>query len=210
MQRSLAALAALAALAIASCGMERLPDPIPPLTATLMGTSPPAETTTAAHDEAAVAEERSIVNDPAVVAAAEKIKVLQGDQLECQTELLGLVEVHEPVAGTDRALAILRRKAAHLGAEAVVGVELHGGGSDAPARPSGMAVRCKDLIKGRAYDVIGRIEVQGAAGKEDDADRELLERAGLMRADLVIDIGYAHGEGGGTPTKVWGTAIRFR
>jgi hypothetical protein len=47
-------------------------------------------------------------------------------------------------------------------------------------------------------------------GKEDEADKELLERAGRMHADLVIDIGFEHGEGGSQPTKVWGTAIRFK
>jgi hypothetical protein len=32
----------------------------------------------------------------------------------------------------------------------------------------------------------------------------------LACADLVIDIGFEHGEGGTQPTKVWGTAIKFK
>jgi hypothetical protein len=47
-------------------------------------------------------------------------------------------------------------------------------------------------------------------GDEDDAERELLARAGAMGADLVIGMGFEHGDGGDQPTKVWGTAIRFR
>jgi hypothetical protein len=31
-----------------------------------------------------------------------------------------------------------------------------------------------------------------------------------MNADLVLDIGFEHGEGSSEPTKVWGTAIRFK
>ncbi len=124
---------------------------------------------------------------------------------------MGLVDIHEPVENVDQALEVLRRKAAKMGAEEVVGVEFHHGEpGEEPTHLSGMAVRCKDLLQGRQYDVIGRIEVQGKMGKEDEADKELMSRASAMHADLVIDIGFEHGEGGSVPTKVWGTAIRFR
>jgi hypothetical protein len=73
-----------------------------------------------------------------------------------------------------------------------------------------MAVRCNDLIKGRAYQVLERIEVQGQMGKEDDAEQELMHRASAMHADLVIGMGFEHGEGGSQPTRVWGTAIKFK
>jgi hypothetical protein len=54
----------------------------------------------------------------------------------------------------------------------------------------------------KVNDVLGRIEVQGKMGKEDEADKELLTRASAMHADVVIDIGFEHGEGGSEPTKV--------
>jgi hypothetical protein len=73
-----------------------------------------------------------------------------------------------------------------------------------------MAVRCNDLLKGRAYEVLERLEVRGKMGDEDDAERELLSRARAIHADVVIGMGFEHGEGGDRPTKVWGTAIRFR
>ena len=155
--------------------------------------------------------ERAIVNDPAVIAAARNVRVLENDNLGCPSEVLGLVDIHEPVESVDRALEVLKRKAAKVGAAAVIGVEFHHGEpGEEPTHLSGIAVRCNDLIKGRAYGVLGRIEIPGRMGDEDDAERELLTRAGAMGADLVIDIGFEHGDGEGHPTKVWGSAIRFR
>jgi uncharacterized protein YbjQ (UPF0145 family) len=169
----------------------------------------PSESASSDGDEAA--QERALVNDPSVIAAAQHVRVIQNDELGCPSEVLGLVDIHEPVATVDRALEILKRKAVKMGAEAVIGVEFHHGEPGAePTHLSGMAVRCNDLIKGRTYDVLGRIEVPGKMGDEDDAERELLARAGAMGADLVIGMGFEHGEGGDQPTKVWGTAIRFR
>ena len=185
----------------AGCGGVESPEPrFPP---------PPSESASSDGDEAA--QERALVNDPSVIAAAQHVRVIQNDQLGCPSEVLGLVDIHEPVATVDRALEVLKRKAAKLGAEAVIGVEFHHGEpGEEPTHLSGMAVRCNDLIKGRTYDVLGRIEVPGKMGDEDDAERELLARAGAMGADLVIGMGFEHGDGGDQPTKVWGTAIRFR
>jgi uncharacterized protein YbjQ (UPF0145 family) len=204
MYRSLAALVFLCAT---GCAAERPPDAAYPTGESAPTTAMPKES--AEEDE--VAEEKAIVNDPAVIAAAQKVKVIQNEHADCPTELVGLVDIHEPVESVDRALEVLRRKAAKMGAEEVVGVEFHHGEpGEEPTHLSGMAVRCKDLLQGRQYDVIGRIEVQGKMGKEDEADKELLQRASAMHADLVIDIGFEHGEGGSEPTKVWGTAIRFK
>jgi uncharacterized protein YbjQ (UPF0145 family) len=172
---------------------------------------PPAPSESASNDGDEAAEERALVNDPSLIAAAQHVRVIQNDELGCPSEVLGLVDIHEPVATVDRALEILKRKAAKLRAEAVIGVEFHHGEpGEEPTHLSGMAVRCNDLIKGRAYDVLGPIEVPGKMGDEDDAERELLARAGAMGADLVIGMGFEHGEGGDQPTRVWGTAIRFR
>ena len=185
----------------AGCGGVESPEPrFPP---------PPSESASSDGDEAA--QERALVNDPSVIAAAAHVRVIQNDQLGCPSEVLGLVDIHEPVATVDRALDVLKRKAAKLGADAVIGVEFHHGEpGEEPTHLSGMAVRCNDLIKGRAYRVLDRIEVPGKRGDEDAAERELLARARAMGADLIIGMGFEHGEGGDQPTKVWGTAIRFR
>lgn len=181
---------------------------VPPR-ATDPGSARVSESRNAGDDE--VAEERAIVQDPRVIAAAEHVRVIQNDTLGCPAEIMGLVDIHEPVKSEEQALDVLRRKAAKMGAEAVIGVEFHHGEpDDEPTHLSGLAVRCNDLVKGRSYDVLGKIEIKGQMGKEDEAEGQLLSRAREMRADLVIDIGFEHGEGGSVPTRVWGTAIRFR
>ncbi len=206
MHRSLFVLGLLC-LAGVGCAAERPPEAAYPSGESAPTTAMPAES--AEEDE--VAEEKAIVNDPAVIAAAEKVKVIQNEHIDCPTELVGLVDIHEPVESVDRALQVLRRKAAKMGAEAVVGVEFHHGEpGEEPTHLSGLAVRCKDLVRGRAYDVLGRVEVRGKMGDEDEAAKELLARATAMHADLLINIGFEHGEGGNEPTKVWGTAIRFK
>jgi len=205
---------AFASVALAACGGEALPEPVAPPTASHASSHDDdheGASSAQGHDDDEIAEEKAIVNDPSVIAAGERVRVIQNDATDCATELVGLVDIHEPVDTVDKALTILKRKAAKMGAEAVLGVEFHHGDPDhEPTHLSGMAVRCKDLVQGRTYDVLGKLEVQGQMGKEDEADKELLRRAGAMHADLVIDIGFEHGEGGNQPTKVWGTAIKFK
>lgn len=122
----------------------------------------------------------------------------------------GVVDVHEGVGTTEQALRELKLRAAELGAEAIVGVDFeHGDGQEA-THLSGMAVRCRDLIRGRAYEVVGPVEVPGAMGGEEEAFRKIKERARELRADLLIDVAFDHGEAGRGPTKLRATAIRFR
>jgi uncharacterized protein YbjQ (UPF0145 family) len=168
-----------------------------------------SEPKSAADDE--VAEEKALMADPRLVAAASKVRVIQNNQLDCPSEVMGLVDIHQPVKTQDQALEVLKRKAAKLGADAVMGVEFHHGEpGEEPTHLSGMAVRCNDLLKGREYTVLEKIEIKGKMGKEDDAEAELLSRAGAMHADLVIGMGFEHGEGGSEPSRVWGTAIKFK
>jgi uncharacterized protein YbjQ (UPF0145 family) len=180
------------------------PAPPPPTTTT-------SDASEASSEAAEIADERAIINDPAVIAAGEKVRVIENDHLDCPAEVMGLVDIHEEVKNQDQALTVLKRKAAKMGAQAVIGVEFHHGEpGEEPTHLSGMAVRCNDLLKGRAYDVIRKIEIEGKMGKEDDAEAELLAQARDLHADLVINMGFEHGEGGDKPTRVWGTAIRFR
>ena len=201
----------LVLLTSGGCAGLRPPDPMtPPIGGARSEQNSDQSSSSAEADQDEAAEERAIVNDPSVIAAARNVRVIQNNNLDCPSEVLGLVDIHEPVESADRALEVLKRKAAKVGAEAVIGVEFHHGEpSEEPTHLSGMAVRCNDLIKGRKYDVLGRIEVPGQMGDEDGAERELMARARAMRADLVIGMGFEHGEGGQQPTKVWGTAIRF-
>lgn len=156
------------------------------------------------------ARRRARVPDPQLDMAAESIRVMARNDLGCRTEVLGVVDVHEGVGTTEQALRELKLRAAELGAEAIVGVDFeHGDGHEA-THLSGMAVRCRDLIRGRAYEVVGPVEVPGAMGDEEEAFRKIKERARELRADLLIDVAFDHGEAGRGPTKLRATAIRFR
>ncbi len=162
-------------------------------------------------DDDEVAEDRAIMADTSLDPAFRSVKVMQNDQLGCASEVLGLVDIHMPVKTEDQALEVLKRKAAKLGAPAVINVAFHHGEpGEEPTHLSGIAVRCNDLIKGRPFDTLGNIDVVAEMGKEDDGETELLRRAREMGADVVSDIQFEHGDGEGKPTHVRGIAIRFK
>jgi len=73
------------------------------------------------------------------------VLILQSTHLDRPAEVVGVVDMHEGMGNQDQALAALRRKAAAMGADAVVGVEFHHGESDGePTHLSGLAVRFLD------------------------------------------------------------------
>lgn len=154
------------------------------------------------HDEAPDPR----LQDPSVIAAASRVRVLP-DNLGCASEVVGVVDVHEPVKSTAEGLELLRRRAAILGAEAVVGVEFeHGEGGSEKTHLSGTAVRCNDLLRGRKYDVLEKIEVSGEMEHEEEALARLKAQARAKGANLILDIRFDHGEG--DRTKLTGTAVR--
>ncbi len=70
------------------------------------------------------------------------VLVLQGTHLDRPAEVVGVVDAHLKVGDQDAALAALRRRAAAMGADAVVGVEFHHGESAGePIHLSGLAVK---------------------------------------------------------------------
>jgi uncharacterized protein YbjQ (UPF0145 family) len=200
------------ALSLAAC------DPVPRDASNIVGETSTKSDDAKSDDKEAkgsdddeVAEDRAIMADKSLDNSFKSVKVLQNDQLGCSSEVMGLVDIHMPVKTEDEALEVLKRKAAKLGAPAVINVEFHHGEPGAePTHLSGMAVRCHDLFQGRKYDVIEKIDVVAEMGKEDDGDKELIRRAAAMGADLVMDIEFEHGDGEGKPTHARGTAIRFR
>lgn len=139
-----------------------------------------------------------------------RVRVLPDDSLGCPTEVLGTVDVHEPMPTEAAALSQLKREAAAMGAEAVTGVEFHHGeGGHEVTHLSGMAVRCRDLIRGRRYEILGSVDVPAQMGHDEEAFEEMRNRGARMGADLMIEIEYEHGEGAGSPSHVKAKAIRF-
>ena len=148
--------------------------------------------------------------DPFIREAASRVLVLESQTVDQPAEVLGLIDVHEETGHHSEALERLRVKAATLGADAVLGVEFHHGDEGEPAHLSGTAVRFRDLLRGRHYDVVAKLDVTGKMGNEADTLRELKRRAREVSADLVVGILYHHGEGGDEAPRLTGTAIRFR
>lgn len=146
---------------------------------------------------------------PELVERARHVRVLPDKHLGCASEALGLVDVHAKTSSSEQALDELRVEGARLGADAVVGVEFEHADGRAATHLSGMAVRCRDLLRGRPYDVIGIVDVPGDMGDEEQAFRRLKERARALRADLLLNVTFVHGEGTG-PTLLRATAIRIR
>ncbi len=65
--------------------------------------------------------------------------------LDRPTEVVGVIDAHEPSGRQAAAFAVIRERAASLGADAVVGVEFHHGeGAGEPTHLSGLAVRYAD------------------------------------------------------------------
>lgn len=90
-----------------------------------------------------VADEALPAGEPeASTAAPSRVLVLQSSHLDRPTEILGVVDAHETMGHHDAALEALKRRAAALGADAVIGVEFHHGeGEGEPTHLSGLAVR---------------------------------------------------------------------
>jgi hypothetical protein len=73
------------------------------------------------------------------------IVVTPARKLDRPTEMVGVIDEHEPSGRQDAALALIRERAAAMGADAVLGVEFHHGDEkDDPTHLSGLAVRYVD------------------------------------------------------------------
>ena len=89
---------------------------------------------------------RTVASSPDVRPSAagdpSHVLVLQSTHLDRPSEVVGVIDAHMPMGSHEEALALLRRRAAAMGADAVVGVEFHHGeGEGQPTHLSGLAVR---------------------------------------------------------------------
>ena len=144
MSRTLVVIAAVAGLG--GCGNEYHPEFHPqssyavsqnlsyPTTVFQMGSSPPTPSN-------APAERRPARGDPS------RVLVLESTHLDRPAEVVGVVDAHLPVGSHEAALDAVRRRAAEMGADAVVGVEFHHGeGEGQPTHLSGLAVRLLQAV----------------------------------------------------------------
>jgi uncharacterized protein YbjQ (UPF0145 family) len=156
--------------------------------------------------------------NPRLADAAKSMVVLQAQDAGRPTEVIGVIDVHEPTGEHDAALQTLRERAALIGADAVLGVEFHheGDGSgdkkdkDIETHLSGLAVRFRPVLQDRPYDVLGQVQVEAPMEHEDDGLRALREKGNDMDADAMLDVQFHHGEGKAGTTKLTAIAIRYR
>ncbi len=93
--------------------------------------------------DAHTAPETPIAGGTSLGPAPSHIQVLPSKRPDRPAEVVGIVDAHVPMGDHDRALAVLRQKAAELGADAVIGVDFaHGEGHGGePIHLSGLAIR---------------------------------------------------------------------
>jgi uncharacterized protein YbjQ (UPF0145 family) len=197
----------LALVAMTGCATTNYPP---------LGVGSPSVTRSEKSDDAKKADDDDddgpLPTDAATIAKAKSVRVIQNETIGCSTEALGPIDVHRKMESTDKALEALKLRAAALGADAIVDVNFeHGEGGKEPTHLSGMAVRCRDMLQGRQYDVIGELKIEGKMAKEEDAFAQLKAKAAAMHADMILNVKFIHGEGGeGEGTTITGTAIKFR
>lgn len=155
---------------------------------------------------------------PRLADAAKNMVVLQAQDAGRPTEVIGVIDVHEPTGEHDAALQTLRERAALIGADAVLGIEFHheddehgdGKSKDIETHLSGLAVRFRPVLQDRPYEVLGQVQVEAAMEHEDDGLRSLRDKGSDMNADAMLDVQFHHGEGKGGNTKLTAIAIRYR
>lgn len=151
--------------------------------------------------------------NPRLDDAAKKMVVLQAQDAGRPTEVIGVIDVHEPTGEHDAALQTLRERAALIGADAVIGIEFHhedGEAKGIETHLSGLAVRFRPVLQDRPYEVIGQVQVEAAMEHEEEGLRALREKGNDMNADAMLDVQFHHGEGSGGGTKLTAIAIRYR
>ncbi|HEX7600012.1 MAG TPA: hypothetical protein VF316_00330 [Polyangiaceae bacterium] len=77
------------------------------------------------------------------------VLIVESTRLERPGEVIGVVDVPDATGTHDSGLALLRRRAAEMGADAVIGVEFHHDAREGqPTHVSGLAVRFKRTAPG--------------------------------------------------------------
>jgi hypothetical protein len=133
-------LASAAVLALAGCASEYHPEYHPQTTTSYQQIV--SYPTTVFMGGSAPASEDAPENASPAQGDPSRVLVLQSTHLDRPSEVVGVIDAHVPMGSHDKALDVLRRRAAAMGADAVVGVEFHHGeGEGEPTHLSGLAVR---------------------------------------------------------------------
>ena len=67
-------------------------------------------------------------------------------------------------------------------------------------------MRCHDILRGRRYEVLAKLDVLAPMGQEEDAFAELRARGRAAGANVIIDVHFEHGDE--SRTRITGKAVR--
>jgi uncharacterized protein YbjQ (UPF0145 family) len=143
--------------------------------------------------------------DAVTMAAAQRLLVTPS-ALKCPTEIVGIVDVHAYGGEEDQALMELRVRAVLLGAQALTNIEYRHGDHHEKLHLSGTAVRCNDLLRGRPYDLLAKLDIVKPMGHEEEALEELRARARELGANVIVDVRFEHGDA--SRLRLVGKAVR--
>lgn len=125
-----------------------------------------------------------------------------------QCEIVAVLDFHSDADSEDKGFEELRARAAEAGADAVIDAEFEHGEGGERSHLSGLAVRFK-VRDARAYDVLDHIVIESDPNGADKGFGALRARAKALGADKIVDVKFDHGEGG-EPSRLTGTAVRYR
>ncbi len=118
---------------------------------------------------------------------AEDVAVRSTDTLDRPSEVLTTLRGFDEFGDADAAISRLRVEAASIGANAIIGVTVR---RDGPAarEVTGLAVRYRDVVAGRSYDLLEHVSVPARSASDEAAIEQLRARARAAGADLIVNI----------------------
>jgi uncharacterized protein YbjQ (UPF0145 family) len=133
--------------------------------------------------------------------------VIPGSDLGKPCVIVGVLDFHTDATSEDKGFDEMRKHAAALGADAVIGAEFEHGMDGDPSHLSGLAVRYS-VRDERPYIVLGTLDVVTPEDSSDKGYDEMRNRGAKLRADKIIEVTFEHGEEGGQ-SHLRGVAIRY-
>ena len=145
----------------------------------------------------------SLTNLPTV------IPVIAGDSIGRPIEAIATLSAEIDASDASGGNDTIRAQADRMGADAVVNATVR---QDrvGPPRVTGLAVRFRDLVGGRSYDVLDRVSVPAQGEDDPEALEQLRMRARRLGANLIVNVALQLADRPGTPDQLVGDAVHVR
>ncbi len=137
-----------------------------------------------------VSETQPVADVPRILVSAQPL--CPGHVAGC--DILEVVDLHTHASSEDKGFDELRRRAAQLGGDAVIGAEFEHGDGNEPSHLSGMIVRYSEGIP--PHVVLGEVDIPSDEDSTDKGMAAMSARKTQMGGDRVIGVTFEHGEDG--------------